>query len=95
MGYGFNHEGVSIFTLLDAADHWDRVAESDAEMARYNRSVGRDLSTPGRSAGDYTAEAAARCARTLRLAARTGLSHCMCHEAPLAACPSYQGGARY
>lgn len=80
--------------LIAAAEHWERGADSDEEMAAWNRAHGFDLSEPGKSAGDYRAEAARRCARTLRLHAATGEPHCMCHERPTRDCPNGGMGAR-
>lgn len=79
--------------LLDAAARWEKVADSEEKMARWNRKQGFDLSLPGRSAGDVRAEIDRRCVRTLRLEAATGVSHCMCHEKPSHDCPS--GGMGY
>lgn len=74
--------------LLAAASHWDRIADEAAEMARWNRDNGLDLSKPGQSVGDHQAETYRRCARTLRLQHKTGQPHCMCHELPQSKCPS-------
>jgi hypothetical protein len=79
---------------IAAAEQWERVAAADEEMAVWNRKHGFDLSESGKSAGDYNAEVARRCARTLRLEAATGEPHCMCHERPKRLCPNGGMGVR-
>jgi hypothetical protein len=80
--------------LIASAEHWERLADEDAQVAAWERERGIDLSAPGASAGDYRAAAARRCARTLRLQAATGEPHCMCHERPLRDCPDRSKGLR-
>lgn len=79
---------------IEAAEQWERVAQSDEEMAVWNRDHGLDLSEPGKSTGDYRAEVYRRCARTLRAEAATGEPHCMCHEKPRKECPNGGMGMR-
>lgn len=79
---------------ITAAEQWERCADSEEDMAAWNRDHGLDLSAPGQSVGDRQAETYRRCARTLRLAAATGEPHCMCHERPTRMCPNGGMGAR-
>ena len=73
--------------LLSSAEHWDAIAASAEEMAKWDREHGIDLSARGQSVGDHQAETYRRCARTLRLEHATGIEHCMCHEKPKPDCP--------
>lgn len=79
-------------TLLSSAEHWEAIAASAEEMAKWDREHGLDLSAPGQSVGGYQAEVYRRCARTLRLEHETGEPHCMCHETPKSICPFSQMG---
>lgn len=77
-----------------SAEHWERLAGTEAGMAEWNRDHGLDLSVPGQSPGDHRAETYRMCARTLRLQAATGEPHCMCHELPTRICMYGGSGVR-
>lgn len=79
---------------IEAAEQWEKSAQSAEEMAAWNREHGMDLSPSGQSVGDRQAETHRRCARTLRMEAETGLEHCMCHERPKLDCPYGGMGVR-
>lgn len=80
--------------LLSSAEHWEALAASAEDLAKWNRDNGFDLSAPGQSVGDHQAETYRRCARTLRLEHETGIPHCMCCEKPKPKCPFGQTGMR-
>ena len=67
---------MTTIEILQAANHWERIAAEAVEMAKWNRDHGFDLSVPGTSTGDYQAAVYRRTAAVLRLEAETGKPHC-------------------
>jgi hypothetical protein len=82
-------------TLLDAADHWERIAKEAREMAAWERGHGLDLSSPGQSTGDRNASLYERTTKSLRLQHETGEAHCLCHMTPRSKCPSASNGPTF
>jgi hypothetical protein len=72
--------------LLDAATHWDRLADENEEQARWDVEHGISVGPVEHSAGYHRARDYRRCARTLRMQADTGKPHCMCCERPTERC---------
>ncbi len=72
---------------LEAAVHWERLADEAEKQASWDREHGIDLCAPGQSPGDNKARGYRLVARTLHLEAATGLPHCICHERPVKDCP--------
>lgn len=63
-------------SLVESAEHWERLADEAEAKAKWDRDLGIDLSLPGCSAGDYRARDFRRTAEALRLEAATGRPHC-------------------
>jgi len=62
--------------ILNAAEHWERIADDEERLAAWDRKQGVDMSFPGQSPGDHRASAFRATAKALRLEAETGKPHC-------------------
>ena len=68
--------------ILDAAAHWERLADEKEAKARWDQNMGL-IAGPVESSPGYNAASTFRdCAASLRMEAETGLPHCACHLRP-------------